>query len=198
MSNPGSITRLLKQLNDDNTVVSEDAASRIFSRYFQRLVRLSISQLSAPIRQRVGGEDVVQSAMASFFMRHQDGQYDLNSRDDLEKLLFDIVVKKARSVARRYSSQKRDIGREAAPSMENGISKSLLEYMDSAEPSPEEIATIRDIIEALPGDELQMVVALKLEGYTDNEIGQKLSYSGETIRLKKLRAAGWLKQQLDA
>ena len=45
----------------------EQAATELFDRYVERLIRLAQSRLSAKLRRRVDAEDVVQSVYRSFF-----------------------------------------------------------------------------------------------------------------------------------
>ncbi len=72
----------------------EQAASDLFDRYVERLIKLARSRLSAKLQRRVDPEDVVQSAYRSFFSHAQDGRYQLHKSGDLWRLLAAITVNK--------------------------------------------------------------------------------------------------------
>jgi len=69
----------------------QDAAQEIFDRYFQRLIGLAHSRLSEKLGRKVDADDIVQSALRSFFVRSQEGQYAIERSGDLWKLLAVIT-----------------------------------------------------------------------------------------------------------
>jgi DNA-directed RNA polymerase specialized sigma24 family protein len=176
----------------------EGAAQAIVGRYFQTLVTLALRRLSRRIRPLVDGEDVAQSAFGSFFRcEEQDREqgkefrFKLESRDNLEKLLIAITLKKALKTARFHTTAKRDINRvehstEPEGSAEAPYPELLFEHMDRSEPTPEEVVSLAEMIDSLP-DQLQAVVELKLNGFKDTEIAEQLGVTPETIRLRKRR-----------
>src|SRR5262249_1890205 len=70
------------------------------------------NHLSPRVRQRIDGDDVLQEAYRTFFLRHARKEFDLAGRDELWALLARITVNKARKAATREQTRKRDVRRE--------------------------------------------------------------------------------------
>ncbi len=114
MGAQGSVTRLIIDLRSDEPGVREVAARLVWGRYFQELLLLARSHLSARIRCREDEEDVLQSMYKSFCIRQRRGDFDLANRDELWNLLVQITLRKARNTANRHLQGKRDVRREDA------------------------------------------------------------------------------------
>jgi len=71
-------------------------AEAVLNTYAARLIALAHVRISARLRRRLDAEDVVQSAMGSFFRRANDGAYELARTDDLWPLLATITINKLR------------------------------------------------------------------------------------------------------
>ncbi len=187
----GSVTNFVQKLTSDDLGDREEAERQIFARYFQKLVVIAIHNLSPHIQRRTGPDDVAQSAMKSFFIRNRKGAYDLESRDELMKLLAKITLNKVRGVARWHQSQKRDVDRDRPFEQDNSGGRNgdhwVFHHMAEAEPSVEETTVLKDVIEQLPEQDLKDIVCLRVQGYTDKEIAKQLGCSGETIRLRRKR-----------
>ena len=69
MGAQGSVTRLIIDLRSDEPAVREVAARLVWGRYFQELLVLARSHLSARIRCREDEEDILQSMYKSFWIR---------------------------------------------------------------------------------------------------------------------------------
>jgi DNA-directed RNA polymerase specialized sigma24 family protein len=150
----------------------QDAAGQVFRCFAQRLVALARSRLDRRLRQKVDPEDVVQSALRSFFLRCADGQFDFASTDQLWSLLVLFTVRKCRRQVERFQADRRDVRREAAPGDEEiGLAR---------EPTPEEAALLADTVEQVMGrlDSAlkRRVFEMSLQGYTVPEIGAALGY----------------------
>src|SRR5262245_50887646 len=72
----------------------ETAAAEIFERFTGRLIGLARSRLDQRLQGKVDPEDVLQSVYRSFFVRHRDGKFKLESWDNLWSLLAQITVRK--------------------------------------------------------------------------------------------------------
>src|SRR5262249_8555111 len=84
--------------------------------------------------------DICQSVLASFFVRTAAGQYDLQSQDQLLKLLVSMVRNKLASAARRQYRQRRDSRRLAG-----GGHKDLTDVPDDS-PSPSELVAGKELL----------------------------------------------------
>jgi RNA polymerase sigma factor (sigma-70 family) len=198
MRNRGSVTRLIIDLRSNEPAVRELAARLVWGRYFQELLALARSHLSARIRGREDEEDVLQSMYKSFCLRQRRGDFDLSSRDELWKLLVQITLRKARNTANRHLQGKRDIRREAngaaAPAGDSDEPGAFLDQIDTDEPTPAEAALLNEALEqrfqALREPELRLIARKKLEGFTNQEIADDLQCTVRTVerKLERIRA----------
>jgi RNA polymerase sigma-70 factor (ECF subfamily) len=157
----------------------EQASQEFWNRYARPLIRLTEHNLQQRLRRRVDAEDVVQSAFRTAFRRLQEGQFELNSDDQLWKLLCAITLNKTRRQARRHTQQARTMDREVyADNQDIGRTKH--------EPTPAEAVCLVDLVEQVieeaKDDEHRQVLCLKLDGYTNGEIAAELAKSERTVR----------------
>jgi DNA-directed RNA polymerase specialized sigma24 family protein len=192
MPTRGSVTRLIIDPRSDEAVVRELAARLVWGRYFQELLALARSHLSARIRGREDEEDVLQSMYNSFCLRQRRGDFDLANRDELWKLLVQITLPKARNLANRHHLPRRDVRRDAsgnaAPADDLDDPAALLNQLDMNEPTPAEAALLNEALEqpflALGEPELWVIARKKLEGYTNQEIAGELKCTVSTVERK--------------
>ncbi len=195
MSTRGSVTRLIIDLRSDEATVRELAARLVWGRYFQELLALARSHLSARIRGREDEEDVLQSMYKSFCLRQHRGDFDLSNRDEIWKLLVQITLRKARNTANRHLLAKRDVRRDAggnaAPADNFDEPAALLNQLDIEEPTPAEAALLNEALErrfqALREPELRLIAQKKIEGYTNQEIAGELKCTVRTVERKLAR-----------
>lgn len=179
----GSVTIWIDPMKEG----SEEAAREIFNRYWERLIALARSRLRDAHRGGNNDEDVVQSAFKSLFERARRGKFDrLEDRDDLEKLLFTITSRKAMKLIEHEGREKRDAGRTQSGEAVDGLEGDPRLIPGVAVALADEYRRLLDLL----GDNLRPVALLKVEGYTNEEIAQKLGVVRETIgrKLKRIRA----------
>jgi hypothetical protein len=177
MADSHSITRLVRDLATGDKQQTETAAAELWARYFTQLAELARRHLSPQVRRREDEEDVLQSVYKSFCLRQRRGDYVLNDRDDLWRLLATIVAHKARNAANRHlRKQKRAIGREARDDSALGgeDARAIVDGVPGDDPTPADAAEMAEELhrrmEALGDDTLRRVAAWKLQGYTNEEI----------------------------
>src|SRR5262249_14762883 len=130
----------------------------------------------------VEAEDVVQSAYKSFFLRYGDAGLDLADEDGLWGLLALITLRKCADRVRYHRAERRDAFREA-PAAEAGDEP----WRDvvGREPTPEEAAVLAETVEGLfrglEGDE-RAVVEMSLQGYSTQEISERLGRAERSVR----------------
>ena len=161
----------------------EEAARAVFDRYLGRLVALARSRLSEKLARKVDADDVVQSALRSFFVRARDGQYAIERAGDLWALLAGITKNKLLKKAEHFRQQKRDVDRDqplAASSDESSADADFSEH-----PTDEEALTLADEVEFLMRklDPLQrQMLEMRLQGKPIPEIADTVERSERTVR----------------
>lgn len=173
MTDRGSVTNLLHQLKDG---AEGEVQQEIWNRYFGQLARMAGNRLGKNHRRVEDEEDVVLSALGSFFHRVKAGQFpQLADRTSLWPLLVAITICKTRDLQRRQTAGKRDVRRTVAAASA-GETNWLLQ-IQGEEVSPETAAVAAEeaerMIAALEKESLQNVARMKLEGYTNAEIAQQ-------------------------
>jgi RNA polymerase sigma factor (sigma-70 family) len=176
----------------------ESAATQLWNRFYTRLLALARRRLGDAPRRAADEEDVVVSAMESFFRRAQEGQFPvLRDRDDLWHLLFKIIDRKAVDLRRGQGRRKRGGGKVRGESALRGPpgdshEQGGLEQVAGPEPTPEFEVAVSESLGHLLGlldDELRQIALLKLEGHTNTEIAEIIGRSLPTVerRLKLIR-----------
>src|SRR5947208_17191412 len=94
------------------------------ARYGAQLHRIAEAHMPAPLRRRVGAEDIAQSACRTFLRRARDGQFRLSDTEQLWRLLCAITLTKLREQARFHLRKKRGLNQESDWSFDAGQSGS--------------------------------------------------------------------------
>ena len=187
MSHP-SVTRWLQELRRGD----EFAAERLWEFVQHRLLRLAHHEVKRGNPTVYDEEDVALSAFAALCGSVQQGSYsDIDNRDELWKLLAVITLNKARNRARDENRQRRGGGLQ--------VSDDLLEEVASSNADPAATMLMKDecqrLLNQLPRREIQLVALLKVEGYTNEQIAQRLGCTTRSVyrRLNFIRDA-WSKE----
>ena len=162
----------------------EQAAGVLFDRYAQRLLALARSRLADQLNPRFDAEDVVQSALRSFFSGAHDGRFVLEHAGDLWRLLVAITLHKLQHQVARHTAQKRSVERECPLEGIGRIREADLEVL-ATEPSPEdtvalahEVAHVFSVLDPFHRQVLQM----RLQGNLLDEIAATAECSQRTVR----------------
>jgi DNA-directed RNA polymerase specialized sigma24 family protein len=160
-----------------------EAARRIFETYAHRLIALARSRMDARLQRKEGPEDIVQSALSSFFLRHAARPFDLANWDNLWALLTVITLRKCGHRADYYRDACRDLRREGT---EVDMKDSAASWLAIArEPSPAEVAGLRDtlgeLLRSLPERD-RRIATLALEGNSVPEISRLVGRSEHLVR----------------
>lgn len=172
--NEHSVTRWIGEVK----VGDEAAAQALWSRYFEKLVRVCQKKMRPHPRRSEDGEDVAISAVARVFVGLRTGVFpQVTDRDDLWRLLVRIAADKAVDRIRHLKSKKGGAGRvfdESILGHEDPERITGLEQVMGAEPSPEFAAILLEqyerLLRRLSSDELRTVAVLKMQGYSQEEI----------------------------
>ncbi|HIF34061.1 MAG: sigma-70 family RNA polymerase sigma factor [Pirellulaceae bacterium] len=157
------------------------AANEVVDRYVARLVGFVRQRISPNLQRRVDAEDVVQSAMLSFFVRASSDAYVLDRAGDLWRLLTTITLHKLRRQVEVHTAAKRAVRREEYGSVE----ASLLSAAVDREPLPGDAAALMDELQQVmqncsPPE--RFVLQLRLAGETIETIAESTDRSQRTVR----------------
>jgi RNA polymerase sigma factor (sigma-70 family) len=185
-----SITLLIQKLQSDDRAEFERAAAQIWTRYSARLLGLARQRLSPRVRRREDEHDVLQSMYKSFCLRQRQGQFDLDDRNDLWKVLVTITENKAKNLASKNTRQRRDVRREQAAAGAGGDSNDggdALPRVAAPEPTPQQAAVLVDEfqrrLESL-SEPLRQIALSKMSGCSNEEIADSLGCVVRTIERK--------------
>ncbi len=193
MQQSGSVTRWIERLKDGD----QAAADAIWSRYFDRLIPAARRKLGPAARKLCDSDDVVLVAFEGLFRQAAQGKCpNLHDRHDLWCLLLKIAEREAIDQVRAQCREKRGKGKVVEESLlgaAHGIDGRLgLDGLPGDAPTPEHVvATMegcRRLLELLPPD-LADLALLRLQGYTNEEIANRIGRSVATVerRLRLIR-----------
>lgn len=182
MSSRGSVSHLI-----DGLIVGDpDAVAQLWQRYYFRLVGLARKKLQGTPKRASDEEDVAQSAFHSFCRHAEQGRFpDLLDREGLWRLLVTITVRKAQHRIRDEMCLKRGGG---VTHLSPADGHPVLEEILSVEPDPQ-MATIaleecKRLLGLLGHQELQQIALLRMEGYSVEEIAQRMNYAPRSVKRK--------------
>jgi RNA polymerase sigma factor (sigma-70 family) len=163
----------------------QDAATELVRQYepaIRRAVRFRLTDTR--LQRAFDSMDVCQSVMASFFVRAASGQYQLDSPDQLLKLLATMARNKLANQTHKQRAGRRDLRRVAAGPIED------LDLL-AATASPSRELAARELLQAtrdrMSADELKLL-DLRTAGREWTGIAAELGGSAEALRKKLTRA----------
>jgi len=174
---------------------NEGAARRVWEHFSSRLFAIARRKLRLDTRRVYDEEDAVQSMFRSICTGMAEGRFpDLRDRDSLWSLMLVITSQKISNRHRFDQQQRRDIRRTLSDSIFTNSEQSE-GILLSREPTPEFAAeleeTCQHLFETLDDPDLKQIALFRLEGYTDEEIAEKLNCSRRMVqrRMTMIRRA---------
>jgi RNA polymerase sigma factor (sigma-70 family) len=178
VSSEGSITIWIDGMRSGD----DDATRRIWQRFSPRVASFARQKLPVWLRRIVDCDDVANSAICSVMMGLREGRFqELRDRDELWALLAFVTVQKARNEIAKASRQKR---------LPPGASVPLTEEIVAPDLPPDLIVRAAEqfgsLMELLRSKEaiLEPIALWKFEGYTNDEIAQRLGCSRSKVARK--------------
>jgi RNA polymerase sigma-70 factor (ECF subfamily) len=169
----------------------ERAAAELVRRYEPAIRRAVRFRLTDPrLRRTCDSMDVCQSVLMSFFVRAASGQYDLDSPEQLLRLLTTMARNKLLNQARQAQAARRD---------NRLISDDIADHeVEEPAPGPSQQVEARDLLQEvhrrLAPDELRLV-ELRNQGHDWNTIARVVGGTPASLRQKLHRALARLSQQ---
>jgi len=182
-----SVTRFIQRVKLEDP----DAAGQIWQRYFQRLLPLARARLRSMPHQSIDEEDVLVSVFDRFFRAaSQDRFANLQDRSDLWQILLMLTERKVADQYRRATAQKRLDQEVSGRRGRLESADTNIEQVADDEPGPDFIAAFNDrlarAITRLGDTTTREVAILRMEGYQNSEIADRLAVSLSTVE-RKLR-----------
>jgi RNA polymerase sigma-70 factor (ECF subfamily) len=171
----------------------ETAAAELVAEYEPLIRREVRMRLTDPALFRlVSASDICQSVLRSFFVRAAAGQYDLDSPEDLRKLLVRMARNKVAGQARRVRCRPADARRAAPGSLER-----LELVLEAPRPTQAVIDRdlLREVLRRLPDEERQLA-ELRGQGLTWPQVSAELGGTSEARRKQLARALDQVLEQL--
>ncbi len=164
----------------------DSAAAALWDRYFHRLMGVARSRMKSLPRTTYDEEDIALSTFWVLCQKLREGRYpELDNRDALWNVMLTVLIRK---VLERVDYEKAE-KRGPAVSFSSGIDAAGpqdLSHMVSEE--------CEHLLAKLDDDELERVVAMKLDGFSNEDIASQEGKSVRTVqRMLGLIRGIWLK-----
>jgi len=156
----------------------EEAATRLYHKYAQRLRALVQARCSSQLASRLDADDIVQSAFRSFFRVASTGVYDVPAGEDLWKLLLTIALNKVRTQGVFHRAAKRDVAMTTSLDVE-GVDQDIPARPDDLEETFLRMA-LEEALEKLPPQQRTMV-ELRLQGHDVVAIARQTGRAKRTV-----------------
>jgi len=170
----------------------EDAATEIVQRYeatIRMAIRVRLDQ--SDLRRLLDSMDICQSVLANFFVRAASGQFELETPEQLVKLLVTMARNKLINHANQQRAARRDYRRREGSPEDQQVA--------GADPSPSRVATYRellDVVRSRLSEEERKLADLRGQGLSWAEIAAQLGENADALRFRLNRALDRVAQDL--
>ncbi|MBI3462735.1 MAG: sigma-70 family RNA polymerase sigma factor [Planctomycetes bacterium] len=179
---------------------SLDAQGRLLEAFRRDLLHLAGTNLDSDICPKVAASDIVQDSLLE---AHRDfGGFRGETRQEMRAWLKRILLNNLVNQARRWRSQKWQVGRELA--LEGDGAQAVKHLVDSG-PSASAVARAREqqqLVEqamaSLKDDHRQVLELRHRDGLPFDEIGRRMDRTADSARMLWYRAFDQLSRNLDA
>lgn len=158
-------------------------ASRVFATYSRKLLELANDQLESQLHGKISPEDIVQSALKSFFRRARLLGLENSGTDTLWGLLSIITVRKCKKWETFFNCGKRDVHCEAVSTDDSTFDTD--EYRPVVgSPKVEDAMIATELIEHLLKNfthRQQDMILLRIQGLSTEQIAQRCNSSLRTV-----------------
>lgn len=162
---------------------------RLYEPFVRREVRLHMSDPG--LNPLFDSADVCQSVFRNFFARAAAGDYDLDSPQQVLKLLAAMARNKLAFWRRTHSRHRRDHHRTVAAT--------ALDQVAASGPTPDRVAAARELLAEVRGrlgEEERQLADLRAQGLTWPEIAVRLGGQPQARRRQLSRALDRIERQL--
>lgn len=192
MSESDSVTRWIEDLKQGD----EDAAARLWQRYFDKMVQAARQKLGQHRPGVADEEDVALSAFDSLCRGAAKGNFTrLTDRHDLWSLLLTMTSRKSVDRIRWENRRCRSGGKKLPAELPEAATQYTLDELIGRVPAPDFLLLMeeqcRGLLAQLRNDTLRDIVTWKLDGHTNTQIAQRLGISVHSVgrKLRMIRLA---------
>jgi RNA polymerase sigma-70 factor (ECF subfamily) len=180
---------LIRRVRDGDAEASAELA-----RLYEPAVRIAVRArlTNRGLRRVFDSMDICQSVMGNFFVRVALGQFELDSPDQLIKLLVTMARNRLTQRARQYQAARRDQRRTVS------LGEDAFEPSDPA-PSPSEVVLGKELLESFRSrlsPEERLLVEQRTAGRTWAEIASEVGSSPDALRMQLARALDMIAKDL--
>ena len=186
------VAHWLAQLSRSDT--QEQAYEHLWKAFFPRLVALARSHLGSAHGHAVDEEDIALDAMNTFFCGVKKGCFHVTEGNETWRLLAAITARRVIDLRRREMAKKRSgcqlLGKFACgEEREVADLEQLVDRRSACEIAGRLTIAVQELMDQLGSDILRQTATLKLQGFSNHEISQRLGCSRSTTksRLRKIR-----------
>ncbi len=188
MDDESSFVDLIKRVRS-----GDDAAAAELVRLYEPAIRRSLRlRLDPRLRRTCDSMDICQAVMCSFFVRAASGQYELDTPEQLLKLLATMARHKLSKTRRDQQRAKRDNRRDIGGSaVERGLA--------GAEPTPSRTVEAKELLAEVHrrlSEEERQLVELRSAGHDWDYIAAELNGSPEALRKRLARGVARVEREM--
>jgi RNA polymerase sigma-70 factor (ECF subfamily) len=170
-----------------------DAAAELVRTYEPQIRRVVRVRLTDPrLRRLLDVTDICQSVLGNFFIRAASGQFELETPEQLLKLLATMARNKITDWARKAQAGRRD--HDAVPLDASGVKEPA-----APDPSPSRIVADRELlkeVQARLSEEERYLADQRSGGREWDDLASELGAKPQTLRMRLTRALDRVAQEL--
>ncbi|HUQ71316.1 MAG TPA: sigma-70 family RNA polymerase sigma factor [Planctomycetaceae bacterium] len=179
-----SFCDLVQRVRRGDGLAAEELV-RAYEPEVRRAIRVRLTD--ARLRRLVDSVDICQSVLAGFFVRTAAGQFDLQTPEQLLKLLVTMARNRVIDWARHANADRRDGHRQVSLELDNGDLRPLAEK----EPSPVSVLVNRELLDRVrdrlsPAE--RQLMEQRAAGQEWDEIAKGLGEQANAVRMRLTRA----------
>ena len=178
----------------DRVRARDEQAAAELVRLYEPTIRMAIRvRLSDPaLRRFLDSMDICQSVLANFFVRAASGQFELDTADQLVKLLVTMARNKLANYVLQQRAARRDQRR-----VEKAITNES-ELVDPG-PSPSQVVVNKELLQECRrhlSEEERQLADLRASGRSWDEIAAEVGAKPDTVRSRLTRALDRVAREL--
>jgi len=170
----------------------DEAATEMVRRYeatIRMAIRVRLDQ--SDLRRLLDSMDICQSVLANFFVRAASGQFELDTPEQLIKLLVTMARNKLINHAKQQGAARRDYRRREGRPEDRDVADSS--------PSPSQVASYRELLQEVRSrlnEDERRLADFRGQGHSWAEIAAELDENADALRFRLDRALDRVAQEL--